>query len=267
MPEKQIIVKGIEITVIRKKIKNMYLRVLPPDGRVQITAPLRVTDRQILDFAQSRLGWITSQKKRAADRRSGWPERYETGETVWLWGKPCRLEFRHQSDRSGAGEEACRGDRRSDVRRCCGDDIFGRCVGERFDTSKIDIIEEERKILLYDDRNSTEEQREKILKEWYRSQMREAVPPIFAECEALTGVRAKEWRIRDMKTRWGTCNTAKSRIWLNLRLVQMPPECLKYVIIHELTHLLEPGHNQRFYHFMDCFLPEWRAVRKAMREW
>ena len=87
--------------------------------------------------------------------------------------------------------------------------------------------------MLYADENSTQAQREKILKEWCRGQMREAIPPVLAECEALVGVRAKEWRIRDMRTRWGTCNTVQSRI----------------------------------YHFMDHFLPEWRAVRVAMREW
>ena len=244
MPEKRITVSGIEITVLRKKIKNMYLRVLPPDGRVQITAPLRAGDGQIRDFAQSRLTWIAAQKKRAVDRRSGWPERYETGTAMWLWGTPCRREFQNGRAQSSGAEQQ---------------DWPGKNGGAgEF---------KERRIVLYADENSTQAQREKILKEWCRGQMREAIPPVLAECEALVGVRAKEWRIRDMRTRWGTCNTVQSRIWLNLRLVQMPPECLEYVIIHELTHLLEPGHNQRFYHFMDHFLPEWRAVRVAMREW
>ena len=104
-------------------------------------------------------------------------------------------------------------------------------------------------------------------REALRARLSLQIPVFLKKWEPVMKVHALEWRIRDMRTRWGTCNTVQSRIWLNLRLVQMPPECLEYVIIHELTHLLEPGHNQRFYHFMDHFLPEWRAVRAAMREW
>ena len=142
MPEKRITVSGIEITVLRKKIKNMYLRVLPPDGRVQITAPLRAGDGQIRDFAQSRLTWIAAQKKRAVDRRSGWPERYETGTAMWLWGTPCRLEFQNGRAQSSGAEQQ---------------DWPGKNGGAgEF---------KERRIVLYADENSTQAQREKILKE------------------------------------------------------------------------------------------------------
>lgn len=168
MPEKRITVSGIEITVLRKKIKNMYLRVLPPDGRVQITAPLRAGDGQIRDFAQSRLTWIAAQKKRAVDRRSGWPERYETGTAMWLWGTPCRLEFQNGRAQSSGAEQQ---------------DWPGKNGGAgEF---------KERRIVLYADENSTQAQREKILKEWCRGQMREAIPPVLAECEALVGVPGK----------------------------------------------------------------------------
>ena len=138
MPEKRITVSGIEITVLRKKIKNMYLRVLPPDGRVQITAPLRAGDGQIRDFAQSRLTWIAAQKKRAVDRRSGWPERYETGTAMWLWGTPCRLEFQNGRAQSSGAEQQ---------------DWPGKNGGAgEF---------KERRIVLYADENSTQAQRGK----------------------------------------------------------------------------------------------------------
>ena len=110
------------------------------------------------------------------------------------------------------------------------------------------------------------EDRKKLLTEWYRQQMQQAVPEVLARCEARMGLHANEWRIRDMKTRWGTCNIRERRIWLSLHLAKYPPQCLEGVITHELVHLLERGHNKRFYHFMDLFYPDWRTVKKMLAE-
>lgn len=107
--------------------------------------------------------------------------------------------------------------------------------------------------------------RDKEQKEEYRKKLMEMLPGTIEKCEKITGVHAREWKIRDMKTRWGSCNVEKKRIWLNLQLAAYPEECLEYVVIHELTHLLERGHNSVFWGYMDQFFPDWRRVRKILR--
>lgn len=97
-----------------------------------------------------------------------------------------------------------------------------------------------------------------------RRELREAIPPLLAKWQPLIGVEARAWGIRRMKTRWGSCNVVAKRIWLNLELANRPPECLEYVVVHELIHLLERRHNARFYGFMDLYLPDWKALRKVL---
>lgn len=113
---------------------------------------------------------------------------------------------------------------------------------------------------------STSAQREHLLNEWYREQMKQVIPDLLRKCENIVGVQAKEWRIKNMRTKWGTCNIQKKRIWLNLQLVKKSPECLEYIIVHELVHLLERNHNKRFYGYMDCFYPNWRKVRESLNQ-
>lgn len=109
-------------------------------------------------------------------------------------------------------------------------------------------------------------QRENVLNEWYREQMKQAVPNVLQKCENITGVQAKEWYVKNMRTKWGTCNIEKKRIWLNLQLVKKTPECLEYVIIHELVHLLERNHNERFCDYMDRFCPNWRIIKENLNQ-
>lgn len=210
----------------------MYLRVMPPDGRAVITAPLKAGDDIILRFAESRAGWIRAQREKMSGRYSMIPKKYVTGEEILFFGTVYHLEVRTP-------------------------DFSGR--------NRVEKDEAGRKIILYAAADLDAEGRRNLLKKWYRSGLKNAVPPVLAECEKIVGVRAKEWRIKDMKTRWGTCNTKEARIWLNLKLAELPPECLRYVILHELTHLLEPSHNQRFYAFMDRFMPEWKSVKARMK--
>ncbi len=230
-----IVVEGVEITVIKKKIKNIYLRILPPDGRAQITAPVWASSRQIENFARSRLGWIAKQSERVASRPQFQPQEYVSGERVFLWGREYLLEVAETDGRPSV---------RVDV--WAQDEEVGR-------------------ILLTVKKGATAQQRGAVLENWYRAVLKQAVPLVLEKCQRVTGLTAKEWHIKKMKTRWGSCNTAHARIWLNLRLVLMPPECLEYVITHELVHLLEPGHNKRFYGFMDAFYPGWKEVRKRMK--
>ena len=122
------------------------------------------------------------------------------------------------------------------------------------------------KLVLEVRKESTPKQREHVVNEWYRAQMKQAVPKILKKCEYIVGVNASEWRIKNMRTKWGTCNIEKKRIWLNLQLAKKPPECLEYVVIHELVHLLERGHNARFYGYMSRFYPEWKSVRERLNK-
>ena len=110
----------------------------------------------------------------------------------------------------------------------------------------------------------TRETREKVLTEWYRRELKEVVEKCLRQCEIIAGKQASEWGIRNMRTRWGTCNVARKRIWLNLQLAKKPPECLSYVILHELTHLYERRHNARFNGYMDKFCPDWREIKERL---
>lgn len=103
-----------------------------------------------------------------------------------------------------------------------------------------------------------------VLDNWYRQQLRELVPPLLEEWQAKIGVRASDWSIRKMKSRWGSCHTRTGHICLNLHLAQKPPGCLEYVIVHELVHLLEASHNRRFWGFMDQFMPDWREHKDRL---
>jgi len=220
-------INGIEIDVEKKKIKHMYIRVTPPAGRVKITAPVSVTAAAISRFAFSRLDWIEKQRREMADWPQSQEPRYITGEDYYLWGRRYRLEVAYSSARNAVAVEGL--SLRLRVRP-----------------------------------DSTPEQRGRVLDRWRRRLLQAAVPPILARCEQLVGVQADEWRIRNMRTRWGTCHVQKKRIWLNLQLTQRAPECLEYVIIHELVHLLEKRHNAVFYAYLDRFCPDWRAIQKQL---
>ncbi|NLY82947.1 MAG: M48 family metallopeptidase [Clostridiales bacterium] len=108
--------------------------------------------------------------------------------------------------------------------------------------------------------------REEVLNNWYREILKKRLVVVSKSCEMNLGIRASEWRIKNMKTKWGSCNTSKKRIWINLQMAKKPPECLEYLVTHELTHLYEHSHNYRFKALMDGYYPNWRMVRKILNE-
>lgn len=223
----QISVGGIDIQVTRKKMKNMYIRVLPPDGQVRISAPLRASDAVLLSFAASRLDWIQKHVRQLQARPEPAGQEYVSGELHQAWGEPRRLELRPMGR---GGRVALLGDR----------------------------------LIMQAPKDSTPAERAGLLNAWYRKELQRAVPPLLEKWQEIIGVRAAEWRPRDMRTRWGSCNPWRGRIWLNLHLAAKAPECLEYVIAHELVHLLEIRHNDRFRGFMDKFYPNWREVRQKL---
>ena len=222
-----ITVEGIEITVQKKKIKNMYIRVSSPDGTVSISAPHRLSVAVIRDFASSRVDWIEKQRSRIAELPQRSNRLYESGELCYLRGHSYTLNV---------------------VSGCFRNEVS---VSDGYVTLRLRG-------------DGSEQQRTEVMNEWYRTLLKDDVPPVLARCERIVGVTACEWRIKSMRTRWGTCNIPSKRIWLNLRLIEKPPECLEYVIIHELVHLLERGHNDRFRAYMDRFCPEWRTIKARL---
>lgn len=225
----KIVIDGISIEVIRKPIKNMYLRIKPPDGRAEVTVPQKLSEREIAAFIIKKLSWIRKQRRKMAERDFPAQKEYGTGDEIFVWGKKCRLEI--------------------------------------FETDKKGYVEQNKdRILLFANAKSTPEQRGHILTEWYRTILKEAIPEVMEQCEAIAGVCADEWRIKNMRTRWGTCNVRARRIWISLKLAEKPPECLSCVILHELTHLYERGHNRRFYELLTSFCPDWKKVMYLLNE-
>ena len=220
-------IDGLSVTIVRKSIKNMHLRVLSPDGEIQITAPNRLPLSQIDRFVREKRGWIEARQQQLAERPAATNPAFADGQTVYLWGGSYTLRL----------EEASRG--RSTLRR--GQEIV-LSVHPEDDTS----------------------QRESLLNDFYREALSNQIAARLPLWEARTGLHPSAWQIKNMKPRWGTCNTATRKIWLNLQLAKQPPVCLDYVIAHELTHLRYPGHGQDFQAFLTRAMPNWPEVRKTL---
>ncbi len=222
----KIFINNIEIEISKKKIKNLYLSIKAADGRVCISAPLAMSKERIEIFARSKSAWI--EKKLEGIRRLPTKSEclYISGDTILFWGRAYDLEvvYAHRN--------------------------------------KVEI--EGNRIKLHARKTSSARNRENIINNWYRIRMRSEIDSLIELCQKTVGVSAAEWGIKIMKTRWGTCSLGKKKIWLNLHLAKKSLDCLEYVIIHELTHLLERNHSKRFYSYMDRFLPNWRETRKLL---
>jgi predicted metal-dependent hydrolase len=222
------IIGDIAIQVERKRIKNMYMRVAASDGSVNIAAPLSFSDTDIQKFAASKIAWIQKRRALLASKPRPAELHYVTGEVLYLWGKPFTLRVEH-----GAVNKAF---------------VEGSAV------------------VLQVRNNTNKAGRKKIIETLYRDILKKAVPYALAKWEKTIGVKTAEWKIQNMRTKWGTCNISARRIVLNLQLVKKSSECFEYVLIHELIHLLEKSHNARFKKYMDTFCPEWRVIRKRLNE-
>ncbi|WP_186429474.1 M48 family metallopeptidase [Clostridium sp. BSD9I1] len=224
-----LIINDIEIQLEKKKIKNIYLRVTAPQGKVQVSAPKNIDNEAIKKFVISKISWIKKHqdKYKYKNQPKQCIREYVSGESVYLWGRKYVLE-----------------------------------VGYLNKNNDIKINGD--KLILQVRENSTVEQREKALNEWYRENIKSEIPKLLEKWQKIIGVTAEEWGVKNMKTRWGTCNVRDKRIWLNLQLAKKPPKCLEYVVVHELVHLLEKSHNNIFVGYMDKFLPSWRAIKKEL---
>lgn len=223
----QITTAGIAVDVARKRIKNFYLRVERPLGRVRVSAPHSASDEEVRSVIVKRIDWIKRQQARIAAGPAPVRLRYASGETHFVWGQPVRLEV-VEHDKRGAQ------------------------VVRSGDVLQLSIR-----------RRSRFEERERAIRTWYRGELKAMIPQLVSLWEPILGVRVAEWNVKQMRTRWGTCNTRARRIWLSLQLAKYPPPCLEYVVVHEMVHLLERLHNARFHGLMDRFLPDWRE-RKVL---
>lgn len=222
-------VAGIDVDVIHKDIKNLHIGVYPPVGRVRVAAPLRLDDDAVRLAVVQRLPWIKRQRDRlqAADRQS--QREMVTGESHYVWGKRYRLKV---FERPGRGHVELDGDR----------------------------------LLLYIPEHTNTPKRRELVDRWYRAQLRRAIPDIIAKWESTIDVTVPRWTIRRMKTKWGSCNRETGHIWFNIELAKKHPDSLEYIAVHEMTHLVERGHGQRFTKLMDDAMPDWRARRDRLND-
>jgi predicted metal-dependent hydrolase len=221
-------VSGIKVEVVRKDIKNLHLGVYPPNGRVRVAAPLVVSDEAVRLAVIDKLGWIKRQRAQFAEQPRQSQREMVNGESHYFLGQRYRLRVHEQA---GPAKVAVRG--------IASLDLFVRP-------------------------GASAEQREAVLLHWYRQQLKTMISPLLEKWQPILGVQASHWGIKKMKTKWGSCNPTAKRLWFNLELAKKPAMCLEYIVVHELVHLLERNHTERFTALMDGFLPNWRICRETL---
>ena len=225
---KRISVSGIAVEVVRKDIKNLHLGVYPPMGRVRVAAPLVVNDEAVRLAVIDKLGWIKRQRAKFAKQPRQSEREMVNGESHYFLGRRYRLRVHEQE---GAARVALRG--------VASMNLFVRP-------------------------GSNVEKREAVLQDWHRTSLRSVIADMLAQWQPKLGVQTAHWGIKKMKTKWGSCNVSARRIWLNLELAKKPVQCLEYIVVHELVHLLERNHTERFTALMDRHLPDWRTRREVL---
>jgi predicted metal-dependent hydrolase len=217
------------VEVVQKDIKNIHLSVYPPDGKVRVAAPLRMEIDIIRVYVISKLGWIKQQQKKLREQLRETPREYLNRESHYVWGKRYLLE-----------------------------------IMEKDASPRVEL--KHNKILLQVRPASDAEKKQAILDAWYREQLKKAVLNLLEKWQPLMGVQVEKFFVQKMKTKWGSCSPHSKNIRLNTDLAKKPPECLEYVLVHEMTHLLEPSHNARFVALMDKFMPKWMFYKDELNQ-
>lgn len=225
-----ITISNIKIDVVRKDIKNIHLAVYPPTGRVRIAAPLKVNEDAIRLFAVAKLGWIKRNQKKFEGQERISQREYKQRESHYFQGRRYLLNI---TETEGAPKV---------------------------------ILKSKKFIELFVRPETTVEKRHEIMTEWYRVQLKKQIPAIIEKWEAILKVKVSDWQVKQMKTKWGSCNIEKKRLWVNLELAKKPEHCLEYIIVHEMVHLLERHHNERFLYYMDTYLPMWRQLKTELNK-
>ena len=223
----QIELGDITIEVEHKDIKNIHLSVYPPNGKVKISAPTRMDLATIRVYSISKLQWIKKKQEQFRNQERETTREYLSKESHYFLGKRYLLK-----------------------------------VVESKQYSKVILAHNE--IFLHVPPLTTVFKKQEIIEGWYRAELKKIVPDLIANWEKVIGVSTNEFGIKKMRTKWGTCNPEAKRIWLNLELAKKPVECIEYIIVHELVHLLERTHNERFIGYLDEFIPKWRFYRDEL---
>jgi len=225
----QIELGKIKIEVEQKDIKNIHLSVYPPNGVVRISAPNRMDIDTIRVFALNKLKWIKKQQNTFENQERETPRDYLTKESHYFLGKRYLLKV-----------------------------IIHNHPPK--------VVLKHNTIELFVRPNTSEEKRQEVIEEWYRSELKRITPKLIAKWEKVIGVQSNEFGVKKMRTKWGTCNIKAKRIWLNLELAKKPLECIEFIVVHELVHLLERTHNEVFVSYMNEFMPKWRFYREELNK-
>ncbi len=213
--------------VVKKDIRNIHLSVHPPNGKVRISAPMRMDLGTIRVFAITKLAWIKQQQKKLRSQERETPRDYIDRESHYLWGRRYLIEI--------------------------------------IEKNASPLVELKHKRMRLQIRpGASELAKQTVLHDWYRAQVKQAAAPLIAKWERLMHVKVSGILVRRMKTKWGSCSPDLATIRLNLELARKPPDCLEYVLVHEMAHLLERTHNRRFVACMDKFMPKWRFHRDEL---
>lgn len=223
-------VSGIPVEIRRKAIKNLHVGVYPPDGRVRVAAPEHLDDEAVRLAIVSRIGWIRRQRQSFTRQQRQSAREMVTGESHYFAGNRYLLNVLE-----GRGNPRV-------------------------------IVANNRRLALYVKTGMDHNSRQRVLDRWYRSQLKARISELLPHWERVIGVKVADWRIKRMKTQWGSCNIEARRVWLNLELAKKAPRCLEYILVHEMVHLLERHHTDRFRALMDQFMPDWRLHRDALNE-
>lgn len=226
----QITVSDFNVDVVRKNIKNIHLGVYPPNGRVRISVPLFVKEDTIRLFVATKLSWIRRQQKKFKEQPRQTIREYKEKESHYLQGKRYLLK-----------------------------------VIEANAAPKV-ILQSANTITIQVRPDSSIEKRKAVMDKWYRDILKESIPLLIDKWERILKVKVNEFGIKQMKTRWGTCNTKAKRIWLNLELAKKPMHCLEYIVVHEMIHLIERKHNDRFKELMNQHMPKWKQYKNELNK-
>lgn len=226
----QIQVSGIIVEVEKKNIKNVYVRVYPPNGKVKVSSPASVSVEAIRQFVHSKEDWIRKKIEKVQSQTREPKLQYISGESHHVQGQRFMLH-----------------------------------VIEEDKPPKV-LVRNGQYLDLYIRPGSDAAKREKVLREWYRDLLKSKIPGLIMKWERKLGVSVREWGVKKMKTRWGTCNTKAGRIWLNLELAKRPKHLLEYVVLHEMVHLKERLHNHRFRSFLNKHMPDWKDREHELKK-
>ncbi len=218
----------LKVEVIKKDIKNIHLAVYPPNGLVRLTSPKDVNDSTIRLYTISKLSWIKKQQRKFS-KQERQPERnYISRESHYFFGKRYLLKLVESQLSSNAS------------------------------------IQNKTYITLTTKSDSTKEQKEKLLEDFYRAEIKKRIPELIEKWEKKMGIKVSSWGVKKMTTKWGTCNREAKRIWINLELAKKPIECLEYIIVHEMVHIIERHHNDKFMALMSKYLPKWKLLKNEL---